>query len=180
MNEKENKLMLVALIVGFIMVVMAIALAAFNFAKSGSNNNVITSGVLKLTLEEGTIINLNDTYPLTDAEGLSSDGYSFTLKNSGTVTTSYEIYIDDVDLAASETRLADKYLKYSLDKNSTVGSVKLFTSLGNNKARLLDSGTIAAGATNTYKLRIFPSVDIDADISGQMWSGKIRVEGGQS
>ena len=65
-----------------IILIIALSYAAFRFTGLGQRENVVTLGTLELTLNEGNTINLEDTYPLTDSEGLALDGYSFTLENT--------------------------------------------------------------------------------------------------
>ena len=79
MKEKRKKILLIFLLVVLIIVIIALSFAAFSYKKNGSEN-VITLGTLELTLNEGNTINLVDTYPLTDSEGLALTGYDFTLK----------------------------------------------------------------------------------------------------
>ena len=44
---------------------------------------------------------------------------------------------------------------------------------------MLDEGTIASGATISYKLRLWFNSEIDANYSGQVFKGKLRVEATQ-
>ena len=112
MNEKRNKIMLVVLLVALIIVIILLSYAAFRFLGEGQRENVITSGTLKLNLVEGNTINLVDTYPLTDSEGLALDGYDFTLQNTGTASVDYVIYLDNVEIESPDVKLDEMYLKY--------------------------------------------------------------------
>ena len=66
-----------------------------------------------------------------------------------------------------------------LQINGVAGTANTLTSLGSNGSRVLTSGVIAEGAINSYVLRVWITADIDADIQGQVWKGKIRLEGSQ-
>ena len=90
-KDSKNKIMLVILLVALIIIVIALSFAAFSFSKTGSEN-VITLGSLELRLNEGNTISLEDTYPLTDSEGLALTGYDFTLENTGTADVDYVWY----------------------------------------------------------------------------------------
>ena len=177
-KDKKNKIMLIILLIVLIIVIIALSYAAFNFSKTGSEN-VITLGNLELTLNEGSTINLEDTYPLTDAEGLALDGYDFTLENTGTAAVDYVIYLDDVEIDAPDIKLDDKYLKYSFDKNSSTGTAEYLESLGVDGSRILDQGTLNRGEENSYVLRVWPTVEVDGDFGGQVWKGKLRITGDQ-
>ena len=178
MKEKRNKIMMIILLVVLIIVIIALSYAAFRFSRTGSEN-VITLGKLELTLTEGDTINLEDTYPLTDAEGLALDGYDFTLENTGTAAVDYVIYLDNIEIDAPDVKLDDKYLKYSFDKDNVVGTAEYLETLGTDGSRILDQGTLNRGEENSYVLRVWPTVEVDGDFGGQVWKGKLRITGDQ-
>ena len=178
MKEKRNKIMMIILLVVLIIVIIALSYAAFRFSRTGIEN-VITLGSLELTLTEGDTINLEDTYPLTDAEGLALDGYDFTLSNTGTAAVDYVIYLDNVEIDAPDVKLDDKYLKYSFDKNDSVGTAEYLETLGTDGSRILDQGTLDSGEENSYVLRVWPTIEVDGDFGGQVWKGKLRITGDQ-
>ena len=178
MKEKRNKIMIIILLVILIVVIIALSYAAFSFSRTGSEN-VITLGKLELTLTEGDTINLEDTYPLTDSEGLALDGYSFTLENTGTAAVDYVIYLDNLEITSPDIKLDDMYLKYSFDKNDTVGTAEFLESLGEDSSRILDQGTLNSSEENSYVLRVWPTIEVDGDFGGQVWKGRIRVTGDQ-
>ena len=53
------------------------------------------------------------------------------------------------------------------------------TNLGNNQQRVLDSGTINQGSSINYDLKLWVTSSISGDISGNVWKGKLRIEGEQ-
>lgn len=178
MKEKRNKIMMIILLVVLIIVIIALSYAAFRFSRTGSEN-VITLGKLELTLTEGDTINLEDTYPLTDAEGLALDGYDFTLENTGTAAVDYVIYLDNVEIDAPDVKLDDKYLKYSFDKDNVVGTAEYLETLGADGSRILDQGTLDSKESHNYNLRVWPTIEVDGDFGGQVWKGKLRITGDQ-
>ena len=179
MKDKKNKIFLLGLLIVLIVLVIVLSYAIFSYAGLGQKDNIVTLGTLKLTLTEGGMINLSDTYPLTDRQGLELDGYSFTLENTGTADAEYTIYLDNVAIASPDVKLDDKYLKYSFNKNDVTGSPYYLTSLGTDGSRVLDSGTLNSGESNNYVLKVWPTTEIDGDFGGQVWKGKIRIIGEQ-
>ncbi len=179
MKEKQNKTMLIIILIVLIIVIIALSYAAFRFIGPGNKDNIITLGTLELTLNEGNTINLEDTYPLTDSEGLALSGYDFTLENTGTADVNYVIYLDNVTIESPDIKLDDKYLKYSLDKNNIIGSANYLNDLGVDGSRILDQGTLTSSNENSYVLRIWPTTEIDGDFGGQVWKGKLRITGDQ-
>ena len=178
MKEKRNKVFLLVLLIILVIVIIALTYAAFNYSSEGSDN-VITLGNLELTLGEGNTINLEDTYPLTDSEGLALAGYDFTLENTGTAAVDYVIYLDNVEITAPDVKLDDMYLKYSLDKNDIVGTAEYLETLGADGSRILDQGTLDVDEMNSYVLRVWPTIEVDGDFGGQVWKGKLRIIGDQ-
>lgn len=176
---RKNNKVLVIMLLAFVIVIIALTAAVFSYSKPGTVANKITLGKLELTLTEGNAIALNDTYPMTDDDGKKLTGFTFSLKNTGSTASTYSIYLDDVSVDSGDTRLNDKYIKYSFTKDSVVGAAKPLTDLGTNQQRVLDTGTIAKDTTINYNLKLWVSSDIDADIGGQVWKGKLRIEGEQ-
>ena len=176
--KSKNRVLLV-LILSFLIVIVAFSVSIFSFAQKGTKDNVVNFGSLALTLSEGTEISLSDTYPMTDSEGVALTGYSFTLENTGTANATYSIYLDNVAVDSSDTKLDDKYVKYALVKNSSTATAKYLTSLGSDKARAIDTGTLNSRAKNTYNLKLWVTADIDGDIANQVWKGKLRITGEQ-
>lgn len=176
---KSKNRVLLLLILAFLIVIVAFSVSIFSFAQKGTKDNVVNFGSLALTLSEGTEISLSDTYPMTDSEGVALTGYSFTLENTGTANATYSIYLDNVAVDSSDTKLDDKYVKYALVKNSSTATAKYLTSLGSDKARAIDTGTLNSRAKNTYNLKLWVTADIDGDIANQVWKGKLRITGEQ-
>lgn len=179
MKEKRNKVILIVLLIILIIVIIALSYAAFRFMGMGQRENVVTLGTLELTLTEGNTINLEDTYPISDSEGLALDGYDFTLENTGTADVDYVIYLDNVEIQSPDVKLDDMYLKYSFDKNDSIGTAEYLESLGEDGSRILDQGTLSHGEENSYVLRVWPTTEIDGDFGGQVWKGKLRITGDQ-
>ena len=177
-KDRRSKIMLIIILVALIIIIIALSYAAFSFSRIGSEN-VITLGTLELTLNEGNTINLEDTYPLTDSEGLALSGYDFTLENTGTAAVDYVIYLDNIAIESPNVKLDDMYLKYSFDKNNTIGTAEYLETLGEDGSRVLDQGTLNSGEENSYVLRVWPTIEVDGDFGGQVWKGKLRITGDQ-
>ena len=101
------------------------------------------------------------------------------MENTGTASVNYVIYLDNVAIDSPDVKLDDMYLKYSLDKNDTVGTADYLETLGDDGSRVLDQGTLDSSEENSYILRVWPTVDIDGDFGGQVWKGKLRITGDQ-
>ena len=181
LQKNRRKIILTLCIVGIILIVSGISYAYLSVNLSGGKENIVKVGDLNLILDETSSngITLENGVAITDEEGLAQDGSSFSLKNNGKAYVCYKLYLDDRDLSSGEIRVDDKLIKFSLDKNSAVGKAQTLPTIGTNSNRLLDEGTIASGATISYKLRLWFNSEIDANYSGQVFKGKLRVEATQ-
>ena len=143
-----------------------------------TNTNVLRAGTLSLVLDDTTSggIKLEKAVPISDEKGKTGTEYTFTLQNKGTKAASYTIYLDDVALEASETRMDDSKVKYQLTKNSNE-TVALLNTLSD---KILDSGEIAGSTTNTYSLRVWIDSAAGNEVMGTIFSKELRVEATQA
>ena len=145
---------------------------------TGEKTNVLRAGTLSLVLDDTTSegIKLEKAVPISDEKGKTGTEYTFTLQNKGTKAASYTIYLDDVALEASETRMDDSKVKYQLTKNSKE-TVALLNTLSD---KVLDSGEIAGSTTNTYSLRVWIDSAAGNEVMGTILSKQLRVEATQA
>ena len=143
-----------------------------------TNTNVLRAGTLSLVLDDTTSggIKLEKAVPISDEKGKTGTEYTFTLQNKGTKAVNYTIYLDDVALEASETRMDDSKVKYQLTKNSNE-TVALLNTLSD---KILDSGEIAGSTTNTYSLRVWIDSAAETGVMGKILSKELRVEATQA
>ena len=176
-EEKNNKAtMIIISIVIILILVLAISYAFFS-TKLYGKDQIVKVGTLDLVLDETSEgISLDNAIGISDSQGMKLDASTFELKNNGSKAVDYTIYLDDNTISETDTRIDDKYLKYNLNKNGTDSGPILLTTIGSNPNRVLDSGTIEGGSTNTYSLNLWITDEVDGNYSGQVFSGKLRVE----
>ena len=177
MKNKNKKVMIIIIsILIVIILLLALTYAYFRTELFGSEE-IVKVGTLDLVLDETSEgISLDNAVGISDSEGLSLDGSTFELRNNGNKAVDYTIYLDDNTIGENDIRIEDKYLKYNLTKNGESDGAYLLTSIGSNPNRILDSGTIEGKTTNTYKLNLWITDEVDGNYSGQVLSGKLRVE----
>ena len=175
-NKKKKVIIIVISIIIILVLALAISYAYFSTQLSGSDQ-IVKVGTLDLVLDETSEgITLDNAVGLTDSEGLATDGSTFELRNNGNKAVDYIIYLDDNTIGDNDTRIDDKYLKYNLNKNGADSGATLLTRIGANPNRVLDSGTIEGGGINKYSLQLWITDEVDGNYSGQVFSGKLRVE----
>ena len=177
MKEKKKKVTVIIISVLIVLILLlAIAYAYFSTQLSGTDQ-IVKVGELELVLDETSEgINLDSVIGISDKNGLELDGSNFKLINNGDKAVDYTIYLDDNSIGDNNERIDDKYLKYNLNKNGSDTGATLLTRIGANPNRILDSGTIEGDSTNEYNLKLWITDEVDGNYSGQVFSGKLRVE----
>ena len=174
---KENKKIIIISILIILILIIGITFAYLITTINGEKEYIVKAKDLELKLEEENELTLNNEIPIEDSEGLSKDGFKFSLKNNGKDDYEYTIYLDDIPLEEGENRIPDSAIRYSLDRNETVGVAKDLESMGVNPNRVVDSGEIGSSETINYTLRLW--LDYDAtneEAGGKVFKGKLRVE----
>ena len=180
MDKRKKIITIVISIIIVLILIIAISYAYFSTQLNGTDQ-IVKVGTLDLILDETSEgISLDKAIGLSDSDGLALDGSTFELRNNGNRAVDYTIYLDDNTIGETDTRIDDKYLKYNLNKNGTDSGPTLLTSIGSNPNRILDSGTIEGGSTNKYSLKLWITDEVDGNYSGQVFSGKLRVEVSQA
>ena len=175
-NKKKKVVTIVVSILIVLMLVLATSYAYFSTQLAGKDQ-IVKVGQLELVLNETSEgITLDNAIGISDEEGMGLTPSTFELKNNGNNAVDYTIYLDDNTISDTDIRIDDMYLKYNLNKNGTDSGATLLTTTGTNPNRILDSGTIAGGDTNTYSLNLWITDEVDGNYSGQVFSGKLRVE----
>ena len=174
-NKTTKQLFVLALV---LVVLLGGTYAWLTLQVTGEKTNVLKAGTLSLVLDDTTSegIKLEKAVPISDEKGKTGTEYTFTLQNKGTKAASYTIYLDDVALEASETRMDDSKVKYQLTKNSKE-TVALLNTLSD---KVLDSGEIAGSTTNTYSLRVWIDSAAGNEVMGTILSKQLRVEATQA
>lgn len=95
--------------------------AFWKLTKDQSTANIIRTGCFDVKFEEDSnSISLDKAYPVTDAKGLTTAPYTFTLTNTCAMTADYTIYLNVKKLA---NKIPDNYIKYALTRTGTVVDV---------------------------------------------------------
>ena len=177
MKDKNKKVTVIIISILIVLILLLAITFAFFRTELFGNDQIVKVGTLDLVLDETSEgISLDNAIGISDSEGLSLEGSTFKLINNGNKTVDYIIYLDDNTIEDTDTRIDDKYLKYSLVKNGESSGATLLTSIGSNPNRVLDSGTIEGKGTNEYSLNLWITDEVDGNYSGQVFSGKLRVE----
>ena len=121
MKTKLNKNYKITLILLGILLVAAITLgvsyALWQITNKQTDKNIISSGCLEITFEEtSNSINLTNTYPITDEEGMKLVPYKFKIKNTCTIDSKYYVTLNSFGDTA--TAMNDSVIKYAFNLSS--------------------------------------------------------------
>lgn len=141
---------------------------AYVHGNENTNNTVITTGKMALEVEDGEQIYLANALPG------SSTTKTFTVKNTGTLTSTYDVYLSEL-----LNTFADKNdLVYTLTStNGCASSLKVVPSQGYDGAKIVSSCSIEPNASHNYTLTITFNDDgtNQDDNKGKGFSAKISV-----
>ena len=145
---KDKKIIILSIIGSLLLVSIAIASSYAYFVANVSgnkdtNNVVVTNGVMALEYKDGDAINLGNAIPG------SSVSKTFTVKNTGNVSTNYTIYFSELS-----NKFVDKTdLVYTLT-SSDGGKNVAQTQVPSTNEAMVSNYAIDAGKTHTYTLTI--------------------------
>ena len=185
-KEKKKKVKLIIALAIALVVMIGGTYAWLTLTKQGTKVNVIKAGTFELTLDdeasEGILITGEAAQPIPTSEGVTLEGYNFTVKNTGDLKAEYTLYLDDVTSVGDEeitNRMADKYVRYSLNYTEN-NETALLTTIGSNPNRILYQGTLESGASKTFNLKLWIDQDADNNVLGTTFAGQIRLEAEQA
>ena len=128
-------------------------------------------GTFRFSLTEENSLTINSGEFLKDSDGLKQEGFKFTVQNVGKGYGSYSVYLDDDSISSGQTRIDDKFIRYSLGVNAdTTGTPTNLTS------RKIYSGGLDASEKDTFVLRLWLNPAVNGDIGGQVFKVKLRIE----
>lgn len=91
-NNVKTQKIVIAILVTVILLIGG-TYAWLVFSVNGTTSNDVIVGNLELSLEDGKEIDIENATPVEDSVGNTYDPYHFTLKNTGNVSSTFDIYI---------------------------------------------------------------------------------------
>ena len=129
-------------------------------------------GTLKVDFTEGNAINMNNTIPMSDTDGLATTPYTFTITNSGTIDAYYTVSNEE----DSSNTLDTTYLKMKITSDDGYDSgIVTLKSLGSKTYRIIDEKILKTDKSITYKLYLWISGEAGNDIQDKTYKSKIVV-----
>ena len=166
---KDKKILMTVLSIILVLAVMSSTTYAL-FFKVHTMDNVesYTTGVLEITVEEGTALTLNNTLPMTDEEGSALTPYTFKVTNTGNLAYTFDLKILST---TTSNGVNPDYIKVKLDDNSPVTLSSLSEGIIKSDITLNPEDSI------TMSVRIWLSIDTPNTEIGKSFSAKIVTDG---
>lgn len=160
-------------------IVIGSSFAFFSTKVNSTKDNVIKAGKLEITYTDTTTsaINLTTAYPVSDTEGMKGTPHTFTIKNTGTIPVSYKVSFQENTNLYTSHKDTGKILG--------VNQLKLGITQGNNTTYKLYNkqpfieGTLAAGASITYTVRLWIPETLGNEVQGYHFHASIKVDATQ-
>lgn len=101
---KNNKVVIL-IVVGVLFAVsliVGVSYALWTINHTQTTANALASGCFETTFTDADNINLTNQFPISDTKGLTLKPYTFTIKNTCTITSAYNINLETLkDTTAS-------------------------------------------------------------------------------
>lgn len=166
-------------VIAVAIVIMGSTYAIFSSVSKSEDYNVINVGTLEVTFDNtgnnlGNILKLNNIFPVTDVEGMKDTGYTFTIKNTGTLAANYYVRIanDEAMIEADECSnllLSKENIKYSLNSADPI-------LLDSSNEYTIATGSLEAGYSRTFHLKMWINETSGNEVLGKHFHGKLVVD----
>ena len=169
----RNKRIVILIILILISIITLIGSSYALLTKSFKGDKLsMQVGTLKVDFTEGNAINMNNTIPMSDTDGLATTPYTFTITNSGTIDAYYTVSNEE----DSSNTLDTTYLKMKITSDDGYDSgIVTLKSLGSKTYRIIDEKILKTNKSITYKLYLWISGDTGNDIQDKTYKSKIVV-----
>ena len=188
--DKKKKKKIYLSIAGLICVVIVLTASSFalwQVTKKQTNFNAMVTACLDLTINnESSEITMDYAYPITDSEGLATNGYTFTVTNNCDQAVSYAIGIESINDNSGKQFVGNSYIDLSLDGKLPVAFSTLDAVTSDSGAnytiretRSLAIRKVPANGTRTHTIRMWLDEDTPLTEQNKTFVSKVTLTGGQ-
>lgn len=183
MNNSKQVLLSIVGVAILVVAVVGVSFAFFTYSKTGSQDNVITTGSLTFAFTDGDFINLQNQMPMSVEKGMALSGKdnvcTFTVKGNAPVGTNigYTVYADDGEQVGTKDRLKDSEVYVTIAAVGTgftpAAGVAAGTTFDNLTDGVLGTGTITGSGTEqtvTFTVKMWISDTVTIAESGASYT----------
>lgn len=183
-NKKMVLGIIVVLLLGIIIFIVGRSFGFFKYVKEGTIINTIKiNGIeVKVLNPEDNALDLNSAYPMNDDDGLNLTPFQFEVKNTTSRDLTYEIKIVSDTEKLADCTLEDQSPCQALSTDNIKFAYKEeddqdYTEPAVLTNNIVASVTIPAKETLTHSILLWIKDDVDNEVSGKYFYGKIILEG---
>ena len=190
---KKEKIIILALILVMVVSIIGVSYAAYNYSKTGTKLNSITTGTITMSyIESDNVISIDKALPTTDETGKvrlkEGEYFDFTISSEivGDTNINYEISAKDV--TTSERKIDGSNIKLYLTKITEIGEEELMNP-SNYKESIREDGytgrpanemslyasSMSSSETNKYRLRMYVDEDYNPQGDGGELTFSVRI-----
>ena len=178
-DKLNNKNIIIIVIVLLLILGIGFSYAWWRYTVIQDKTNVGVSKCFSFELaNQANEINLTNMYPITDEEGRKLTPYTFTLKNTCSVSAKYNLNMEMLE----GTTMNSNYLAVLVNNKD----IKLLSSYntattviaGSTESRTLDTGILAPNGSKDYSISLWmdESVTLSDDAQNKVFKSKVIVD----
>ncbi|MEG2564351.1 MAG: hypothetical protein RSA48_02895, partial [Bacilli bacterium] len=178
---KNHLLVLVLCIISCTFILFGTSYAYISLNTNQRDTNTVQTGALRIGYEDnGNILNLASAYPVSDAVGMATTGYSFKVTNTGTIPLNYNIRILNDAAIIQSDGCSSKLLNLNNIKYSINGGIPVVLGSLSASNYQVSVGTIAPGVSEEHIIRMWVIDTSGNEVLGKHYHGKVLVTGNQT
>ena len=178
-DKLNNKNIIIIVIVLLLILGIGFSYAWWRYTVIQDKANIAVSKCLKLEIaNQSNEINLTNMYPISDEEGRALTPFTFTLKNTCSMSAKYTLNLEMLE----GTTLNSNYLAVLVNNKD----IKLLSSYntattvvkGSTESRTLDTGTLAPNGSKDYSISLWmdKSVTLSDDSQNKTFKSKVVID----
>ena len=178
-DKLNNKNIIIIVIVLLLILGIGFSYAWWRYTVIQDKTNVGVSKCFSLELaNQANEINLTNMHPITDEEGRKLTPYTFTLKNTCSVSAKYSLNMEMLE----GTTLNSNYLAVLVNNKDIrlLSSYNTATTVvkGSTESRTLDTGVLQANSSKDYSISLWmdKSVTLSDDAQNKVFKSKVVVD----
>ena len=176
---KVQFLVMAFCVFGLVAVLVGSSYAIFSDVSDQGDYNTVTAGTLQLSYEDTQSLSLSNLYPVSDVEGMTGEGYTFTVRNIGTLPSDYKVMIQDDEAMIQADNCSDHLMPKANIKISIDGGTPFLLSSIEESNYMITTGNLQPGESVTHVVKVWIDEASGNEILGTHFHGKVVVEGVQ-
>ena len=164
-------------VLGLVAVLVGSSYAIFSDVSDQGDYNTVTAGTLQLSYEDTQSLSLSNLYPVSDVEGMTGEGYTFTVRNIGTLPSDYKVMIQDDEAMIQADGCSDHLMPKANIKISVDGGTPFLLSSIEESNYMITTGNLQPGDSVTHVVKVWIDEASGNEILGTHFHGKVVVEG---